>query len=145
MEQKKGLEQKNNELNRALINGENKQDNQKSEKVGTDIAFVGKVVKDVPSKELRTLVDNIKKQHKSVIAALLSKTGNKVQIAVGVSDSLIGEVSAVDLVKILSSKTGGTGGGGRPDFAQGGGIAPDKAENALGELKSYLKDTLPNS
>ena len=33
-------------------------------------------------------------------------------------DSLIEKVSAVDLVKILSSKTGGSGGGGRPDFAQ---------------------------
>ena len=63
----------------------------------------------------------------------------------GISDSLIEKVSAVDLVKILSSKTGGTGGGGRPDFAQGGGTAPDQAENALVDLKFYLKNMLSDS
>ena len=144
LEEKKRLEQKNIELNRALINGENEQDNQKLEKIGADVIFVGKVVKDVASKELRALVDNIKKQNKAVIVALLSKIGNKVQIAVGVSDCLIGKVSAIDLVKILSSKTGGNGGGGRPDFAQGGGTTPGQADNALIDLKGYLKGMLPH-
>ena len=99
----------------------------------------------MPSKELRTSVDNIKKQNKSVIVALLSKIENKVQIAVGISDALIEKVSAVDLVKMLSSNTGGNGGGGRPDFAQGGGTAPDQAENALVDLKFHLKKTLSDS
>ena len=58
MEEKKRLEQKNIELNRALISGENEKDSQKLEKIGKDIGFIGKIgVKDVPSKELRTLVD----------------------------------------------------------------------------------------
>ena len=73
---------------------------------------------------------------------LLSKVGTKVQIAVGISDTLVESVSAVDLVKILSSKTGGKGGGGRPDFAQGGGTLPDQADHALLHLKSYLKSSL---
>jgi len=110
-----------------------------------DIVFVGKVVKDLPSKELRTFIDNIKSQNKSVIAVLLSKLGNKVQIAVGVSESLTAKVSAVDLVKILSSKIGGKGGGGRLDFAQGGGTMPDEANNALAHLKSYLESTLSDN
>ena len=87
-------------------------------------------------------VDNIKKHNKNVIAVLLSKVGNKVQIAVGISDTLIESISAIDLVKILSSKTGGKGGGGRPDFAQGGGTLPDQADQALLHLKSYLNSTL---
>ncbi len=142
LEEKRSLEQKNSELNRALISGEGKQDNQNLEKIGKDIVFSGKVVKDVSSKELRTFVDNIKKQNENVIAVLLSKIGNKVQIAVGISDTLIKRVSAIDLVKILSSKTGGNGGGGRPDFAQGGGTTPDQAEKALLYLKSYLNSSL---
>ena len=73
---------------------------------------------------------------------LLSKNDTKVQIAVGISDTLIKRVSAVDLVKILSSKTGGKGGGGRSDFAQGGGTNPDQAEKALLYLKSYLSSNL---
>ena len=51
-------------------------------------------------------------------------------------------LNLVDLVKILSSKTGGKGGGGRPDFAQGGGTLPDQADQALLHLKSYLTGTL---
>ena len=142
MEEKKRLEQKNAELNRALISGEGEQDNQNLEKIGKNIIFSGKVVNDIPSKDLRTFVDNIKKQNKNVIAALLSKVGTKVQIAVGISDTLVERVSAIDLVKILSSKIGGKGGGGRPDFAQGGGTLPDQADQALLHLKSYLTGAL---
>ena len=142
LEEKKRLEQKNTELNRVLISGEGEQDNQNLENIGKNIIFSGKVVKDISSKDLRTFVDNIKKQNKNVIAVLLSKVGTKVQIAVGISDTLIKSVSAVDLVKILSSKTGGKGGGGRPDFAQGGGTLPDQADQALLHLKSYLAVTL---
>ena len=142
LEEKKRLEQKNTELNRALISGEGEQNNQNLEKIGKNIIFSGKVVNDIPSKDLRTFVDNIKKQNKNVIAVLLSKVGTKVQIAVGISDTLVERVSAIDLVKILSSKTGGKGGGGRPDFAQGGGTLPDQADKALSHLKSYLNNSL---
>ena len=64
--EKKRLEQKNTELNRALISGEGEQDNQNLEKIGKNIIFSGKVVNDIPSKDLRTFVDNIKKQNKNV-------------------------------------------------------------------------------
>ena len=144
LEEKKRLERKNTELNRALISGEGEQDNQNLEKIGKNIIFSGKVVNDIPSKDLRTFVDNIKKQNKNVIAVLLSKVGTKVQIAVGISDTLVERVSAVDLVKILSSKTGGKGGGGRPDFAQGGGTLPEQSDQALLHLKSYLESSLSN-
>ena len=100
------------------------------------------VVEDIPSKDLRASIDNIKKHNKNVIAVLLSKVGTKVQIAVGISDTLVERVSAVDLVKILSSKTGGRGGGGRPDFAQGGGTLPEQSEEALLHLKLYLDSNL---
>ena len=142
LEEKKRLEQKNSELNRALISGEGEQESQNLEKIGKNIIFSGKVVKDIPSKDLRAFVDNIKKHNKNVIAVLLSKVGTKVQIAVGISDTLVERVSAVDLVKILSSKTGGKGGGGRPDFAQGGGTLPEQSDQALLHLKSYLDSTL---
>ena len=142
LEEKKRLEQKNNELNKALISGEGEQERQNLEKIGENIIFSGKIVKDIPGKDLRTFIDNIKKQNKNVIAVLLSKVGTKVQIAVGISDTLVERVSAIDLVKILSSKIGGKGGGGRPDFAQGGGTLPEQADQALSHLKSYLNNSL---
>jgi alanyl-tRNA synthetase len=42
-------------------------------------------------------------------------------VAAGVTADLTDTVSAVDLVRAAVEQLGGKGGGGRPDFAQGGG------------------------
>ena len=55
---------------------------------------------------------------------------NKVGIAVGITNDLIKKYNAVELVKLGSKVIGGTGGGGRNDFAQAGGNLPDKIEKS---------------
>ena len=72
----------------------------------------------------------------------VSKFKNKVAIAVGVSNAICELVSAVEIVRILSEKTGGKGGGGRSDFAQGGGTKPKNSENALSYIENYLRTKL---
>ena len=64
----------------------------------------------------------------SGIAALVAVNDGRASVAVGVTDDLAGQVSAVDLVKAAVAALGGQGGGGRPDMAQGGG--PDGAKAA---------------
>ncbi|MFL6794403.1 MAG: DHHA1 domain-containing protein, partial [Sphingomicrobium sp.] len=60
-------------------------------------------------------------------------------VAVGVTDDLAGQVSAVDLLKAAVAMLGGQGGGGRPDRAQGGGPDGSKAAEALDAVKKALE------
>ena len=46
--------------------------------------------------------------------------------------------NAVDFAKIGSETIGGNGGGGRPDFAQAGGIESSKIDEALEKFKSLI-------
>jgi len=95
---------------------------------GINVRF--QVVKDFPSKELRSLIDQGKKDLKEGIVIVYAIIDNKVGIAVGVTGSLIKNYNAVELVKIGSSIIGGTGGGGRHDFAQAGGNQSEKIQKS---------------
>ena len=88
------------------------------------------VVKNFPSKELRSLIDQGKKDLKDGIVIAYTIIDNKVGIAVGVTSSLTKKYNAVELVKLGSSVIGGTGGGGRNDFAQAGGNQSDKIQKS---------------
>ena len=63
----------------------------------------------------------------------------RASVAVGVTDDLAGQVSAVELVKAAVAALGGQGGGGRPDMAQGGGPHGDKAAEALQAIREALE------
>ena len=49
---------------------------------------------------------------------------------------------SVQLVRIVSKKMSGKGGGGRPDMALSGGSEPDKAEEAIEELIQNIKEKI---
>ena len=53
--------------------------------------------------------------------------------------------SGIKKVRVTVTGGGGGGGGHNNDDAQGGGGAPDQAENALADLKFYLKNMLSDS
>ena len=57
----------------------------------------------------------------SGVAAVVSVVDGKATLVVSVSDDLKDAVNAVELVKAGVAELGGKGGGGRADFAQGGG------------------------
>ncbi len=66
-----------------------------------------------------------------------SKDG-KIGLAVGVTDKLTSKYDAVKFVKTGSEIVGGKGGGGRPDFAQAGGIEVNKIDEAFEKLKALI-------
>ena len=103
-----------------------------------DVAFLGRVVAGLDPKGLRGAIDEMKTQLKSGVAALVAVNDGRASVAVGVTDDLIANISAVDLVKAAVAALGGQGGGGRPDMAQGGGPNGDKAQAAIDRLKSDL-------
>ena len=49
---------------------------------------------------------------------------------------------SVQLVRIVSEKMSGKGGGGRPDMALSGGSEPDKAEEAIEQLIQNIKEKI---
>ena len=74
----------------------------------------------------------------SGIAALVAVNEGRASVAVGVTDDLSGDISAVDLVKAAVAALGGQGGGGRADMAQGGGPDGAKAVEALSAVREAL-------
>jgi len=93
---------------------------------------------DLPPKDLRKLVDIGKKEISEGIVIIFAIKEGKIGLAVGVTDKLKGKYDAVKFVKIGSETIGGKGGGGRPDFAQAGGVLEDKIEEAFSKLKSLI-------
>ena len=101
-------------------------------------AFLGQVVDGLDPKSLRSEIDAIKQRLGSGIAALIATNDGRASVAVGITDDLVAQVSAVDLVKAAVTALGGQGGGGRPDMAQGGGPDGAKAGEALAAIKNEL-------
>ena len=95
-----------------------------------NITFRLQKIIDLPGRELRSIVDDTKKQ-KHLIIFLFGISKNKITIAVGVSDDLIDKHDASEYVKYLSKNLGGSGGGGRKDFAQAGGKDADKIDQIV--------------
>jgi alanyl-tRNA synthetase len=101
-------------------------------------SFLGQVVDGLDPKGLRGEIDGMKQRLGSGVAALVAVNEGRGSVAVGVTDDLAGQVSAVDLVKAAVEALGGQGGGGRPDMAQGGGPDGSKAEEALQAVRDAL-------
>ena len=101
--------------------------------------FLGQVIEGLDPKGLRAAVDDMKKRLGSGIGALIAVNEGRASVAVGVTDDLAGQVSAVELVKAAVATLGGQGGGGRPDMAQGGGPDGSKAHDALDAVRDALQ------
>ena len=106
-------------------------------------AFLGQVVDGLDPKSLRSEIDAMKQRVGSGIAALVAVNEGRASVAVGVTDDLAGQVSAVELVKAAVAALGGQGGGGRPDMAQGGGPDGDKAAEALQRCAARSRKSPP--
>jgi alanyl-tRNA synthetase len=104
-----------------------------------DIKLLARAVSGIDVKDLKSLVDEGKKQVGSGIVAIVGVTGDgKAGIVVGVTPDLTARYSAVDLVRKGAEALGGKGGGGRPDMAQAGGPDGSKADAALAAVEAAL-------
>jgi alanyl-tRNA synthetase len=135
--ERRKLETQVSELKKQLAMGGSGGEAEQVEEI-SGVSFMGKVIDDLPAKELRSLVDQGKQTVKSGIVVIIGKSDGKAGISVGVTDDLTDKFSAVDLVRIGSAALGGKGGGGRPDMAQAGGPDAGKAEDALKQIKQAI-------
>ena len=95
----------------------------------------------VEAKSLRDLIDQLKQKLGSGVIMLAAVNDGKMSLAAGVTKDLTGKVKAGDLLKMVAEQVGGRGGG-RPDFAQGGGSDLAALPAALASVEAWLSEKL---
>ncbi len=105
------------------------------------ICVIAQQVEDADAKTLRSTVDQLKGQKKSVIVVLATVEAGKVKITAGVSDDCQQKVPAGELANFVASQVGGKGGG-RADFAQAGGTDPTNLAAALAQVPDWVRQRL---
>ena len=106
---------------------------------GTKVLIAG--LEGADSKNLRTMVDDIKNQLGSGVVLLANVADDKVGLIAGVTNDLTGKVKAGDLVKMVAEQVGGKGGG-RPDMAQAGGTDVSALPAAMQTVQPWLEERL---
>ena len=140
LEDKKKLENEISELRRKLANAKfDDLGNSESIKIG-NVSFLGKVIQDVPPRELKNIVDGFKKEVGSGIVSVAGSFEKKASLVVGVTEDLCGKYDAVALVQHGAAALDGKGGGGRPDMAQAGGSNVEDLSGAIERIKDFVSE-----
>jgi|TARA_B100001964_G_scaffold77230_1_gene87449 alanyl-tRNA synthetase len=116
----------------SILKDRNK--NQVKDEIVNKIKIRFQKIQGFPTKELRSIIDQGKKDLKEGIIIAYAIQEQKLGIAIGITKELSKKISSVDLVKIGSSVLGGKGGGGRNDFAQAGGEKIEKIDESYKEI-----------
>jgi alanyl-tRNA synthetase len=138
VEDRKRLERELSEVRRAAALGGGVASNGAKEVAG--VTFMARQLDGVPAKELKGLADDLKKQIGSGVVAIVATHEGKAANVVAVTDDLKTRLDARELLKAGVAALGGQGGGGRPDMAQGGGPAVDKAAAALSAIEQAVRE-----
>ena len=139
LEERKRLERELSDLRRRLASGGGAAAPQQAKDLG-GVKFLGRVLDDVPAKELKSLADDMKKSVGSGIVAVVARADGKASVVVGVTDDLTQRFNAVDFVRVGAEALGGKGGGGRPDMAQAGGPDAARADAAVAAIERAVAD-----
>jgi len=102
------------------------------------INFLAKIMKDVPPRELKSLVDNLKTKIGSGIVVVLCVDDSKASIVVGVTDDCTKKYNAKKIVEVGAKVLGGSKGGGREDLAQSGGPNIQAVGMAIKAIEKFL-------
>jgi len=87
--------------------------------------------------QMREFVDQLKAKIGSGVILLGGRTEDKVSLIMGVTGDLTDRLKANELIKKVAQRIAGTGGG-RPDFAQAGGTAFEKLDEALHVIEELV-------
>ena len=99
-------------------------------------------VPDADANKLRQMGDMLRDKDGSVVAVLASVNGEKLTfLAVCGKDAVAKGIKAGDLVKLVCTACGGSGGG-KPDSAMGGGKDATKMDNALAMVDDFVTSKL---
>ena len=143
LEQTKLLEKNIEQLKAQKASQQSAQLINQCEKINNKNLLIAKL-DNVEAKVLRTMIDDLKNQLKTGVIILAAVNGDKINLAAGVTNDLINIVKAGELVSQLALKVGGKGGG-RPDFAQAGGMDLSALPEALSSMKKEISNKLQAS
>lgn len=121
----------------ALSGGDTSSTPQEIETIN-GISFTSRHLSNVSPKDLKPIVDDLKTQITSGVIVVACSNEGKASLVVGVTQDLVGRLSAVDLIRKATPQLGGEGGGGRPDMAQAGGPDASGIENAIQAVRLAL-------
>ncbi len=99
--------------------------------------IVSRTLPEASAETLRDYSDRVMDKMKRGIVALGTKTNGRAVVIVKVSKDLTDRYSAAKVVKAISPIIGG-GGGGRAEMAQAGGSKPDKLDEALAQIHTFI-------
>ncbi len=108
--------------------------------LGNNIKLISATMDTSETKEMELLCDRLKEKN-GVVAVISSSSDGRAHIMVSINQNLLKQfkkLSAGNIVKQLSELVDGKGGG-RPDFARGGGATPEKLPGALKKLEEIIK------
>lgn len=118
---------KNKQLEKKIQSLESKlastaaQDLWKNVQEHNNVSYLFDIMKNIKIDNMRTIVDKFRDKFESGIVVLANHAeNNKVQLICSVSQKLVNQVKAGDIIRKIALDISGRGGG-RPDFAQGGG------------------------
>ena len=97
---------------------------------------------DVDIEKLRQIEDTLRDWEAGVVAVLATVKDDKVTILAACGKMAVERgVKAGELIREVAKRCGGSGGG-KPDFAMGGGKDPGKLREALDEVESFVLEKL---
>ena len=134
-EERKGLDEKKRKVSLS-----DPSKNIIEEGTHNSIKYYFRTIIEFPPNELPKLLDKCKIEIQNGVVAIFSVYEKNIFIVVGVTDDITKRISAVDIAKKLSKVLGGSGGGGRPDFARaGGGNNKSNIPKACNAIKELIK------
>lgn len=119
---------------------------QQAVSIASNLINNSELIKNVPailsnlgecdSDHLVAVIENLRSRFSGVIV-LAGNQGDNVILASAVSKDFISSIQANKIIQTIAPLLGGKGGG-KPDFARGGGKNPDKVAEALIKVKELL-------
>ena len=135
IEENRDLHKKIEKLEVELSTGSVSQDNLIKEIKG--IKLVRHILKGKNPKEMRKILDGFKTKINKGVVIIASENEGKVNVICSVTKNLTDRIKAGEIIKFICEKIGGKGGG-KPEYAQGGGKNPEKLKEALNEVEKFL-------
>jgi alanyl-tRNA synthetase len=105
------------------------------------VKVVVHAVEHADEEELKRVVDAVRQDLRSGVVVLGTRQDGRLRFVAGVTPDLTQRVRAGDIIKAVAREAGG-GGGGRPDFATGGGTMPERLHAALEQAYTAVQAAL---